>query len=175
MPLQVHFATLARYHVWATRRLLAEHIAPLPEADYRRDCGLFFKSIHGTLNHLLVAEHQLWFRRFADGVSPSGIALDDEAEPDRQRLSARLLAAAQAWGPFIGTLTDAHLGTTLQYTSSKGVPMHLPYAATLGHVFNHATHHRGQITAALTAMGRPSPVLDLVYMLQDEMTHSAQP
>ena len=44
----------------------------------------------------------------------------------------------------------------------------LPFAATLAHVFNHGTHHRGQVTAALTALGHPCPVLDLVYMLQEE-------
>jgi len=44
----------------------------------------------------------------------------------------------------------------------------LTFAAALAHVFNHSTHHRGQITAALTAMGQPAPELDMVYMLQAE-------
>ena len=46
----------------------------------------------------------------------------------------------------------------------------LPFAATLTHVFNHGTHHRGQITAAFTRLGQPFPELDLVYMLQQEQT-----
>jgi uncharacterized damage-inducible protein DinB len=46
--------------------------------------------------------------------------------------------------------------------------MDLPYAATLAHVFNHGTHHRGQVTAALTALGRPAPEIDLVWMLVGE-------
>ena len=50
--------------------------------------------------------------------------------------------------------------------------MRLPFAATLAHVFNHGTHHRGQITAALTAMGHACPELDMVWMLQAE---SARP
>ena len=56
----------------------------------------------------------------------------------------------------------------LHYKTSTGVEMHLPYAATLMHVFNHATHHRGQITAALTAMGYVCPELDLIYMLLED-------
>ena len=75
-----HFALLAGYNEWATRRLL-DAVALLPEADYRRDAGLFFKSIHGT-------------------------------------------------------------------------------------------HPRGQITAALTALGQPCPELDLVWMLQAQSENS---
>ena len=44
----------------------------------------------------------------------------------------------------------------------------LAFAATLVHVFNHSTHHRGHIAAALTAMAQPAPELDMVYMLQAE-------
>ena len=46
--------------------------------------------------------------------------------------------------------------------------MSLPFAATLLHVFNHGTHHRGQITAALTSMGYHCPEIDLVNMLVEE-------
>lgn len=57
---------------------------------------------------------------------------------------------------------------TLDYQTSTGQPKSLPYAATLLHVFNHGTHHRGQISAALTAMGYPCLELDLVYMLVEQ-------
>ena len=51
-------------------------------------------------------------------------------------------------------------------TITKGIAQSLPFAPTLAHVFNHGTHHRGQVCAALTAMGRATPELDLVYLLQ---------
>ncbi len=163
-----HFATLARYNLWATRRLF-EHLDAVPEVDYRRDAGLFFKSLHGTLNHLLVGEHGLWFRRFAEDVSPA-LALDAELEPERERLRNRLLDGAARWQPLIESWPEARFDAdaTLEYTSTQGVAMSLPFASTLAHVFNHGTHHRGQISAALTAMGRDSPQLDLVWMLQAE-------
>lgn len=166
MQARLHFAMLARYNVWATRRLF-EHVDLLADADYRRDAGLFFKSIHGTLNHLLVAEHRLWYRRFAESVSPAA-RLDEEAEPDRARLRTALLEGAARWLPAIESWPDARFDATLDYTTTKGVAMHLPFAVTLAHVFNHGTHHRGQITAALTAMGHRCPELDLVWMLQAE-------
>lgn len=166
MDFQHHFATLARYNVWATQRLLGA-VAALGEGDYRRDLGLFFGSIHGTLNHLLMGEHRLWFRRFAEGVSPR-VALDAEEEPDRARLAERLREGAARWQPLIEGWPAKRFDGTLDYTTMRGTAVSLPFAATLAHVFNHGTHHRGQITAALSALGQPCPELDLVAMLQQE-------
>ena len=168
MHARSHFTMLARYNLWATRRLY-EQIDAIAEADYRRDAGLFFKSMHGTLNHLLVAEHGLWRRRFAEGVSPR-LPLDAEIEPDRARLRERLLDGAAAWQPLIESWPDDRFDDDLAYTSTEGVARLLPFAATLAHVFNHGTHHRGQITAAITALGRPCPELDLLWMLAENKT-----
>ena len=160
-----HFDLLARYNVWATARLLGA-VAAVPDAAYRHDVGLFFRSIHGTLNHLLVGEHLLWFVRFAEGRSPT-VALDAEVEPDRAQLDARLREGAARWAPLIASFSPDRWDGTLDYTTMRGTAASLPCAATLAHVFNHGTHHRGQITAALTALGHPSPELDLVYFLQN--------
>ncbi len=165
-PLREHLLTLARYHLWATRKLF-EQVDRLPDADYRRDAGVFFKSIHGTLNHLLVGEHLLWFVRFSQGASPV-VALDAEVEADRSRLRERLIEGALAWLPSIAVWPEARLLGKLEYRRLQGQQVSLPFAATLAHVFNHGTHHRGQISAALTAMGQPAPVLDMVVMLQEE-------
>jgi len=161
-----YFGLLARYNVWATRKLF-QHIDVLPEDDYRRDVGLFFKSVHGTLNHLMVGEHLVWYPRFAEGVS-NRRALNEEVETDRVRLREALVANAGRWLPLIESWDAARFDGRLDYTTTKGVPQSLPFAATLGHVFNHGTHHRGQITAAITAMGHACPELDLVWMLQQE-------
>ena len=166
MDARQHFATLARYGLWATRKLF-EHVDVLPEADYRRDAGLFFKSVHGTLNHLLVAEHELWRRRFAEGVSPR-LKLNDEIETDRARLRERLIDGAAAWQPLIESWPEERFAGDLEYTATDGKARRLPFAAALTHVFNHGTHHRGQVTAAITAFGRACPELDLPWMLFEE-------
>ena len=167
MALRSYFASLARYHVWATAKLY-EHVDRLGDADYRKDAGLFFKSVHRTLNHLLVAEHA-WFPRFAEGLS-NKVALDAELESDRAALRDRLLAAVPRWQTLIASFDDARFAeaSTLDYTTTQGIAQSLPFAPTLGHVFNHATHHRGQVTAAITAMGYPCPEIDWVWMLQAE-------
>ena len=168
MDAAAHFGQLARYNVWATERLLRA-VDALPEADYRRDLGLFFRGIHGTLNHLLVGEHLLWFVRFAEGSSPR-VALDAEVESDRAHLASRLREGAARWESLIAGWPAQRWDGVLSYTTMRGTPATLPFAATLAHVFNHGTHHRGQITAALTALGQPCPELDLVYFLQNPHT-----
>lgn len=168
-PLREQLRMLARYNLWATRELLRQ-VDELPEPDYRRDLGLFFKSVHRTLNHLLLAEHEIWYRRFAEGRSPA-LALDREIEPDRRALRDRLVEGALAWLPLIEVWPESRLLGTLDYRRLNGDPVSLPFAAALTHVFNHGTHHRGQVTAALTALGRPCPELDLVRMLQQESAH----
>ena len=159
---------MARYNLWATRRLL-NAVDALSEDDYRRDAGLFFKSVHGTLNHLLVAEHLLWFRRFAEDTS-AVVALDAEVEPQRARLREHLLKGALSWLPLLEVWPAERLKSMLSYQRMNGEAVSLPFAPTLMHVFNHGTHHRGQISAALTALGRPAPELDMVLMLHEEAT-----
>src|SRR5947209_8631980 len=96
-----HFATLARHGAWATERLYGA-IDDLGEDEYRRDVGLFFKSVHGTLNHLLVAEHHVWYPRFAEGIS-NRIALNAELERDRPALRAKLVEGGRRWSPLIAS------------------------------------------------------------------------
>ena len=119
-----HFTLLARYNAWATARLL-QAVARLPEADYRRDVGLCFKSIHGTLNHLLVGEHLLWFVRFDEGGSPR-MALDTEVERDRARLDTRLREGAARWEPLISRWPAERWERPLDYTTTQGALASLP-------------------------------------------------
>jgi uncharacterized damage-inducible protein DinB len=172
-PWHRHFNSQARYHVWATHRLL-EAVSQLSDGEYQRDVGLFFKSIHGTLNHMLVAEHLLWYARFAKGASPV-LALDAEIEPDRERLAQALKGGSANWSQLIASWPAERFDGHLDYQTSKGVPQSLPFAASLAHVFNHATHHRGQITAALTVLGHAAPELDWVYHLQQQAAEAPKP
>ena len=120
-PLREHLRLLARYNRWALQALLP-HVDALPEADYRRELGLFFRSVHGTLNHLLLAESEVWYRRFAEGSSPV-TALDTEIEPDRTMLRERLLESALAWLPLIEVWPEARLlGRRWQHLAAAEPP-----------------------------------------------------
>lgn len=165
MDLQT-FKLLARYNIWATQRL-NDALESVTDEDFFKDQGLFFQSIFATLNHLLLGEHYLWFPRFATATSPQ-LALNTVIEKNRQILTRTLLQKSYNWLDFLNGVHEHTVPQDLNYQTSSGQQMCLPYAATLLHVFNHGTHHRGQITAALTAMDYPCPELDLVYMLVEE-------
>lgn len=166
MTLPNYFASLGRYHVWATNRLIGTNLHGLSDDDWHRDCGLFFRSVHRTVNHLLLTD-TIWFSRFAEGKSPR-LALDTELHTDRAEVCKQLGEAVTRWSPWLATLEPERFNGELVYTRNNGEEVRIPFAPALGHVFNHATHHRGQLTAALTAMVHPGPELDWVYLLQQE-------
>ncbi|HYP85657.1 DinB family protein [Variovorax sp.] len=166
MQLIDYFIRLARYHAWATELLLGKSLAHLGDEQWHRDCGLYFGSVHRTVNHLLVTDN-IWHARFAQGVSPR-MALDTELYHERDPLVAALRQAVQRWPRWLAGADAERLAGDLSYTRNNGETVRIPFAPALGHVFNHATHHRGQLSAALTSMGFPGPELDWVYQLQQE-------
>lgn len=151
--------TYARYHRWATEILVAS-TEPIPDADRKADAGLYFRSIHGTLNHLLLAD-RIWMSRFTGRWYPVD-SLADELESDFARLAAALRAETTEWEPLLHLYTDDALARPFTYTNMRRIPVSIRLADALLHVFNHATHHRGQISAIVTRLGYPPPEMDLV-------------
>ena len=84
------FAILARFNLWATHRLCM-HLNALTESDDRGHCGLFFHTVHGTVNRLLVASQLICCPRLAPGQARQAVQLSDEVEPDRTPLRQRLI------------------------------------------------------------------------------------
>ncbi len=89
---------------------------------------------------------------------------------DRKQALSELSAGANRWIELFETgelskLPDSELTTaTITYLNSSGNTLaDKPLAPILAHVFNHSTHHRGQISAALTSLGLPAPEMDLLY------------
>jgi uncharacterized damage-inducible protein DinB len=116
-----------------------------------------------TLNHLLLAD-RLWHGRFA--AQPFEIkSLDQELYVDREQLRAAILLQCSLWPDLIAQLATHQLNGDLAFITTEGLARSMPFALTLAHVFNHATHHRGQISAALTMMDHPSPEIDLYFFM----------
>jgi uncharacterized damage-inducible protein DinB len=171
MPdLATHLRTMALYNRWANGRIHAA-VAALPDAEYRRPVGLFFGSLHGTLNHLLVTD-RIWMRRLTGtGEAPGRLdaILFEEFLPLRAAREAedeRILGYVQG-------LDAAALDGELGYVTTAGKPQRQPRWQALVHLFNHQTHHRGHAHAAFTRLGvAEPPSLDLL-VLQREMAAAA--
>ena len=160
--LKRHFQQLAEYNRWANRRLYDDSAAQ-PDEARKRELGLFFHSLHGTLNHILVAD-RVWLRRLTgEGPEPerlNQILFEDftELRAAREQEDARILR-------FVGSLSEADIEAPFEYRTLAGKAYSQRRADTLTHFFNHQTHHRGQAHAALTILGVPEPApLDLLAM-----------
>jgi uncharacterized damage-inducible protein DinB len=162
--MQQHLALMARYNRWANDRLYAT-AAALPDADYRADRGAFFGSIHRTFNHILVAD-QLWLRRIT-GEGPSPPRLDTILFDDLAPLRRARQAEDERIIGLVATLDESTLARPFAYTTVGGQHFEQPLAPVLSHVFNHQTHHRGQIHALVTGLGHKAPELDLIYFTRD--------
>lgn len=177
MASDARFTLLATYNQWMNRRLY-DAAAALTDEALAQDRGAFFGSVLGTLNHLVVAD-TIWLKRFAAAVdaSPMLAALDDTPMPAAlDAMPYATLAALRArreWLDalllrWVDTLTPAQLSSRLTYTNTKGTPFTRSVEGLLTHLFNHQTHHRGQVTTLLSQAGVEVGVTDLLALLPDE-------
>ena len=153
---------LARYSRWMNERLYAA-TASLPDAERKRDRGAFFGSIHRTLCHLLWAD-RAWLARFLkrpyDAAAYGADLYADFAELARERELADHEIAAWADG-----LTHEWLQSRLTYTrKADGRTAHLDGWVAAVHLFNHSTHHRGQVTTLLKQAGVDPGATDLPWL-----------
>ena len=173
MSCTAYVTTMAAYNAWMNQKVYAA-AARLPESEVMRERGAFFGSIFGTLSHLVVAD-TIWLRRFAadpahaDALAPMRdmpmpARLDERPCADLPALARRrseLDAVLAGWAP---GLNDGALRGTLRYVDMRGGAHAREVSALLMHVFNHQTHHRGQVTTLLSQAGQDVGVTDLVAM-----------
>jgi uncharacterized damage-inducible protein DinB len=161
MTVADHYRMFGHYNAWANNRLY-EAVAQLSTEQYRRDRGAFFKSVHGTLNHLLATD-RIWMQRFTgEGDAPN--RLDAILSETFEELRAAREAEDRRILGFVDGLDDGRIAGTIKYrrvSSPEQFEQHL--APALAHWFNHQTHHRGQVHALLTGLVGKAPELDLLF------------
>lgn len=154
--------TMAAYNRWMNERLY-ESCARLSDAERKRDAGAFFKSIHGTLNHLLLTD-RLWLGRFT-GEPFAVRSLDQELYADFDELRRERAATDGAIDAWAASLKEADFAGELSYTTiANPAPKRDPFWLDVVHFFNHQTHHRGQLTTLLFQRGVDPGVTDLVWL-----------
>ena len=155
-----YYTVMASYNQWMNQKLYAV-CADISDLERKSDRGAFFKSIDGTLNHILIGD-LIWLGRFTQ--QPFLVKLDQELYGNFTELRAereRLDLVIIDWSK---NLTPSWLNETLTYTNSSGFTRTLPQWLLTTHMFNHQTHHRGQLTTLLNQMGYNPGVTDLPAM-----------
>lgn len=170
------FSLMAEYNKLMNERQY-DAASKLTDPDIREDRGAFFKSVLGSLNHIMVGDI-VWLKRFAK-VSPSretlayvqalnnpdsldSIIFTDlvELREARSKIDNEIIA-------WINGLADSELGKCISYTNMVGKQYKKPFASLLNHLFLHQVHHRGQVTTLLSQYGVDFGETDLVEIIQD--------
>lgn len=160
-----HFAFMAKYNAWANERIY-RMAGQLTDEQYRRDVSAYFKSLHGTLNHLLVAD-RIWLKRLT-GTGTAPTRLDVILFDDLGELSQARRAEDERLSAYVEALTDEQLEEPTAYRTVDSAAQRQKLREVLAHLFNHQTHHRGQAHGILTALGVKEPdSLDLLRMMRD--------
>src|SRR5579872_3902341 len=160
------YVMFAAYNHWANARIY-NAAAALSDADYRADRGAFFKSMHGTLNHLLVGD-RIWMQRFTgEGEAPT--RLDAILHEDFHDLRRAREIEDRRIEAYIDGIDDEALDASFSYsTLTNPAKVEQVLSEALDHFFNHQTHHRGQAHCLLTAITGAAPSLDLILLQREK-------
>lgn len=156
-----HAQTLARYNRWMNERIYVS-CDTLSDEQRKRDTGAFFRSIHGTLNHILLGD-RVWLGRFI-GVPFTVRSLDQELYADFAEQRAEREKTDATIIDWTASLSPAAFEQTFSYTSTKGQSRTYAFWLAVTHYFNHQTHHRGQVTTLLIQQGVDPGVTDMIWL-----------
>lgn len=160
-----HAQLMARYNRWQNQSIYAT-ADQLTDADRKRDQGAFFGSIHATLVHLLWGD-QVWLHRFAGTPapapqrpkdSPGMIERWEDLKIARVACDETILAWADKLDP------DWLAGDLTWFSGAMGREIRRPRWQLVAHLFNHQTHHRGQVHAMLTRLSAKPQDTDLMLI-----------
>jgi uncharacterized damage-inducible protein DinB len=159
---------MARYNAWQNSQL-RRTVQQMDEVELHKDRVGFFGSIFGTLNHILWGD-MMWMSRFCSDVAKPETSIAEsrdfratrgEWDADRFRLDGRIRIWAE-------TLSNMNLQGNLSWFSGAiEEDVTRPVGLCVAHMFNHQTHHRGQISQMLSAAGMTPPVSDLFLLPKD--------
>lgn len=154
---------------------LYDLIEPLGDDERRRDRGAFFGSLHATLDHILLADCA-WLARFRDnGIAAEALAgahlpvsekgLSQLLCEDWESLVAARRETDNVLTNWANALTTSDLEAIMQYRNFRGETRDHPAWIAITHLFNHQTHHRGQVTTLLSQLGIDPGVTDYLIVV----------
>lgn len=158
----------ARYNVWQNKQL-QDVLADVDEGVLTADRGAFFGTILQTLSHILWGD-TIWMSRLGVGVAPPAVSGAESITyaasgaawaEQRMRLDQQILD----WSHNV--TEDDLAGDERWYSGATQRDVVQPRWLCVAHMFNHQTHHRGQVSQMLHAAGLTPPVSDIIFMPKD--------
>jgi uncharacterized damage-inducible protein DinB len=152
----------ARYNQ-TTNNEMNEIIKTLTPAEWDKDLGGYFKSVHGLCSHLYICDYN-WLKRYSkyrsfeifnesffarEMYSFNEVIFADIGEylSRRQELDELIIR-------FVSDLKDSELMGMLIYTDSSGADYKWFFGGLIMHSLNHDTYHRGMLSLYLEMLGR---------------------
>jgi uncharacterized damage-inducible protein DinB len=145
------------YTTWASGRLV-DAAAMLQPKELTRDFQTADRSVIGTLAHIYASD-RVWLSRLAGTPFPGFVS---DADRTLATLQNDWPTLHDRWRQWASTLTEQHAQAILDYKDLKGTAWRQPVWQLVLHVVNHGTHHRGQVSGFLRAMGQTPPPVDLI-------------
>lgn len=159
MNVNTYARGMAAYNQWMNEKIYA-CASELPDEARKRDLGAFFGSIHLTLNHLYVVD-EAWQQRL-HGEPISMTSTREERFSSFAELWTARRALDQRISHWADAVTDSFADGTFRFKSvAFQREIELPGWAAVMQVFNHQTHHRGQVTTLLSQLGKDPGVTDI--------------
>ncbi|MEM8952250.1 MAG: DinB family protein [Pseudomonadota bacterium] len=161
-----HLRRMSHYNRWANARLY-EACAALDDGAYRAEGKMFFGSIHGTLNHILIGD-RVWLARILGDPAPD-LTLGDRPFSDLSALTHARIEEDRKMIDITESYAESDMDSNVSYRmltrpDDVTTPLHLCWL----HLFNHQTHHRGQIHGQLSQTDVAPPPLDLIYYMREQ-------
>jgi uncharacterized damage-inducible protein DinB len=143
------------YMAWATARLV-EAAAQLSPEEQVRDFGAANGSIAGTLAHIFGAD-RIWLCR-VQGAPQTGFPTAEEST--LSVLQTAFPQLHEQWKQYVATASPAD---EISYSDMQGRQWKQPLWQIILHLVNHSTHHRGQVSGFIRALGHKPPTTDLAF------------
>ena len=157
---------LFAFNAWANRRIF-DGVAQLAEADYLRDLKSSHGGVHGTLCHIVWAEH-LWLTRWLGEPKPAVAQGKDLASLTEVR--ARWEEVEAERGRFLRDLTEAKLGDSVAIKPTTGGEYRHTFADMFRHAVDHSSYHRGQVVTLMRQLGVKPPSTGLILFCRERAT-----
>lgn len=167
---------MAKYNQRINAQLL-DVCKQLNDEQLNCDTGAFFPSVMAHWNHILFGDLIMMQRLRNSGFIvldsqvaeqlPCAAAVDDQFVTSLTELHNLRILVDNIYIDFTESLSEQDCRRQVNYQTTEGQTMSRNLAAFCQHLFNHQTHHRGQLSCLLSQFGLDYGCMDLPVVVPD--------